>query len=55
MTWVEIPDASPFPIDNLPYGVFTPVDDPARPRIGVAIGDLVLDLATALDDAVFAT
>jgi fumarylacetoacetase len=34
----------PFPIQNLPYGVFTP---PAStvPRVGVAIGDHVLDLA----------
>ncbi len=35
---------SHFPIQNLPYGVFRP---PAggTPRVGVAIGDLVLDLA----------
>jgi fumarylacetoacetase len=37
-----------FPLQNLPYGVFrTP--DAERPRIGVAIGDHVLDLGAAAD------
>lgn len=33
-----------FPIQNLPYGVFSTPDSAAR-RVGVAIGDFVLDLA----------
>ena len=42
-TWAPVGDGSPFPVTNLPYGVFSP---PAgRPRVGVAIGDAVLDLA----------
>ncbi|KAL3287596.1 hypothetical protein HHI36_002065 [Cryptolaemus montrouzieri] len=32
-----------FPIQNLPYGVFSTADNPTH-RIGVAIGDLILDL-----------
>lgn len=32
-----------FPIQNLPYGVFSVADQP--PRCGVAIGDMILDLA----------
>lgn len=32
----------PFPLNNLPYGVFS---DGAAPRCGVAIGDRILDLA----------
>ncbi|WP_338848915.1 fumarylacetoacetase [Massilia sp. W12] len=32
-----------FPIQNLPFGVFAPAD--GAPRVGVAIGNLVLDLA----------
>ena len=32
-----------FPIQNLPYGVFSPAGGKAR--IGTAIGDMVLDLA----------
>jgi fumarylacetoacetase len=36
-----------FPIQNLPYGVFSPTG--AGPRGGVAIGDEILDLGAALD------
>lgn len=50
--WVPVPEGSPFPLHNLPYGVFAPHG--AAPRVGVAIGDHVLDLAHALDDATFA-
>lgn len=32
-----------FPIENLPYGVFSTADNPQK-RIGVAIGDEILDL-----------
>jgi fumarylacetoacetase len=35
-----------FPIQNLPFGVFRPAAG-GRPRIGVAIGDQILDLAAA--------
>lgn len=35
--------ACPFPLNNLPYGVFAPAG--AAPRCGVAIGDQVLDVA----------
>lgn len=44
-SWVEganSPDAD-FPLNNLPCGVFSPETGP--PRCGVAIGDMVLDLA----------
>ena len=37
------PDAE-FPIQNLPFGVFTRRGGSERPRVGVAIGDQVLDL-----------
>lgn len=36
---------APFPLNNLPYGVFSIGDD--DPRCGVAIGDMILDLAGA--------
>lgn len=42
-SWVPVPAGSHFPLQNLPYGVFA-ADDGA-PRVGVAIGDHVLDLA----------
>jgi fumarylacetoacetase len=34
-----------FPIQNLPFGVFSRRGSGERPRVGVAIGDLVLDVA----------
>jgi len=51
-SWVPVPSGSPFPVQNLPYGVFSRAGEP--PRAGVAIGDHVLDLAPALRDDVFA-
>lgn len=43
-SFIDVPADSHFPIQNLPYGVFSPKSGGA-PRIGVAIGDIVLDLA----------
>ena len=51
-SWVPVPEGSHFPVQNLPYGVFEPAAGPAR--VGVAIGEHVLDLAAALGDDVFA-
>lgn len=42
-TWVDGAAGSPFDLDNLPYGVFSTDGD--APRVGVRIGDHVLDLA----------
>ncbi len=42
-TWVEGAAGSLFDIDHLPYGVFSHGDD--EPRVGVRIGDFVLDVA----------
>jgi fumarylacetoacetase len=42
-SFIAIDPASDFPIQNLPYGVFSAKDGLA-PRVGVAIGDHVLDL-----------
>ena len=45
-SWVESANAPdhPFPLNNLPCGVFSTEDD--EPRCGMAIGDFILDLAT---------
>lgn len=40
-SWVTIPQGSDFPIQNLPYGIF---DDGQGARVGVAIGEHILDL-----------
>jgi fumarylacetoacetase len=42
-TWLDVPDDHPFGIDTLPYGVFSTHDAPERRRVGVRIGDYVLD------------
>ena len=42
-SFISVDPASDFPIQNLPYGVFSTRDGLA-PRVGVAIGDYVLDL-----------
>jgi fumarylacetoacetase len=42
-SFIPVDAASDFPIQNLPYGVFSTTALPT-PRIGVAIGDYVLDL-----------
>jgi fumarylacetoacetase len=47
-SFVSVPDGSHFPIYNLPWGVFRSSAE-AAPRIGVAIGDAVLDLKVLAD------
>ncbi|WP_375157715.1 fumarylacetoacetase [Bradyrhizobium sp. RDT46] len=42
-SFIDVDPSSDFPIQNLPYGVFSTNDERA-PRLGVAIGDYVLDL-----------
>lgn len=41
-TFINIPENSDFTIHNLPYGIFS---DKRKPRVGVAIGEQILDLA----------
>ena len=42
-SWVEVPYDSDFPIQNLPFGIFS--TEKKSKRVGVAIGELILDLA----------
>ena len=42
-SWLGIPAESHFPVQNLPFGIFSTRAAP-KPRVGVAVGDLVLDL-----------
>ena len=53
MTWLDLPADHPYGIHHLPYGVFTTAADP-RPRVGVRIGDLVLDAGAAAVSAGYA-
>ena len=43
-SFIEVPPDSHFPLENLPFGIFKPRDGGAA-RVGVALGDLVVDLA----------
>ncbi|HMZ06554.1 MAG TPA: fumarylacetoacetase [Anaerolineales bacterium] len=44
MPFIDVPSDSDFPIQNLPYGVFSTRSNPT-PRIGTRLGDRVIDLA----------
>lgn len=44
-TWLDLPDDTPFGLDNLPYGVWSPSQSPDHRRIGVRVGDQILDAA----------
>jgi fumarylacetoacetase len=48
MTWVDGAGGSLFDVDNLPYGVFSRPGEEVR--VGVRIGEYVLDLAPLADD-----
>lgn len=51
-SFVDVHPESHFPIQNLPYGVFRPKAG-GPPRVGVAIGDSVLDLALIEAEGLF--
>ena len=42
-SFIEIAKDSHFPLENLPFGVFQPKE--GKPRVGVAIDDLIVDLS----------
>jgi fumarylacetoacetase len=50
-SWVESAQApdTDFPIQNLPFGVFHRRGSADRPRVGVGIGDMILDVASAME------
>ena len=41
-SWIEVEQNSDFPIQNLPFGIFSIGSD--SPRVGVAIGPKIVDL-----------
>jgi len=52
-TWVEVPKNSDFTIYNLPFGVFK--SKKLSPRIGIAIGDKIIDLSILDQEGFFST
>ena len=51
-TWIPLPEGTPFPLSNLPYGMFDAGDGL---RVGVAIGDQILDATAGADDGLIDT
>lgn len=51
-SWVEVPKNSDFSIYNLPFGIFK--NKKLSPRIGVAIGDKIVDLSILDQEGFFA-
>ena len=53
-SWVESANGGgDFPIQNLPFGVFRRRDDDEPARVGIAIGDMILDLTACRDEGRF--
>ena len=52
-SWVEYEADCEFPIQNLPYGVFSKRTEDGAPRCGVAIGSKVVDLKALSDNGFF--
>ncbi|HLA87947.1 MAG TPA: fumarylacetoacetase [Anaerolineales bacterium] len=51
-SFIEVNPESDFPIQNLPYGVFSTKSIPT-PRVGTRIGDFVVDLAVVDEENLF--
>lgn len=51
-SFIEIPPNSDFPIQNLPYGIFSTKENPS-PRVGTRLGDWVIDLAFLDEEKLF--
>jgi fumarylacetoacetase len=45
--------AGDFPIQNLPFGVFRPINSAEGARVGIAIGEMVLDVTECHEAALF--
>ena len=54
-SWIESANdpSTDFPVQNLPFGVFRRRETHDSPRIGVAIGDMVLDATGCVDAGLF--
>ena len=54
-SWIESANVpgTDFPIQNLPFGVFRRAGSREAPRVGIAIGDVILDVAACLAAGLF--
>lgn len=51
-SWIAVPDNSDFPIENIPFGIFSTSEN-GTPRAGIAIGKQILDLSVIHDAGLF--
>ncbi|KIW30999.1 fumarylacetoacetase [Cladophialophora immunda] len=49
---IHVEVGSPFPIENIPFGVFSTIEKPVA-RIGTIIGDFILDLSVLASRGIF--
>jgi fumarylacetoacetase len=52
-SWVESANAGDFPIQNLPFGVFRPINSAEGARVGIAIGAMILDVTECYEAGLF--
>ncbi|MBL8051160.1 MAG: hypothetical protein JNM46_08060, partial [Anaerolineales bacterium] len=52
MTFIEISPNSDFPIQNLPYGIFSTKENPS-PRVCTRLGEFVIDLSILDEENLF--
>ena len=50
-SWIDIPKNSDFSIYNIPFGIFSIKN--SKKRVGVAIGDMIVDLKASYDLGIF--
>ena len=50
-SWIDIPKNSDFSIYNIPFGIFSTKN--SKKRVGVAIGDMIVDLKASYDLGIF--
>ncbi|WP_291868254.1 fumarylacetoacetase [Maribacter sp.] len=51
--WIDIPQNSDFSIHNIPFGIFSTTNH--TPRVGIAIGNQILDLVAASELGIFSS
>jgi fumarylacetoacetase len=51
-SFIEVHPESNFPIQNLPYGIFSTQEN-SSPRMGTRIGDFVVDLSVLDEEKLF--
>lgn len=51
---IQVNEGSPFPVENIPFGIFSLKND-SRKRAGTVLGDYVVDLSVLEKNGLFAS